>query len=64
MKVLKREEPSIIVICPHCGSKLKLEKGDIWIHKDIDGGSSPYVTCAVCGKGFDVEGVKNISKIY
>lgn len=65
MKVLERKEkPTAIVNCPHCGSKLEIEKGDIWWHKDIDGGSSPYVTCAVCGKGFDVEGYKGVHKIF
>lgn len=61
MKILERKEPSIIITCPHCDSKLELEKGNIWWHKDIDGGTSPYVTCAACGKGFDVDG--NIHKI-
>lgn len=64
MKILERKEWSVVGLCPHCGSKLELEKGDIRWCKDIDGGSSPYVTCAVCGKGFDVEGWENISKIY
>lgn len=50
--------------CPHCGSKLELEKGDIGWHDDIAGGSSPCVTCAVCKEGFDVEGWENISKLY
>lgn len=63
MKILERKELSVIVICPNCGSKLELEKRDIWWHKDIDGDKSPYVTCAVCGKGFDVEGLSNIHKI-
>lgn len=65
MKVLERKEkPTAIVNCPHCGSKLEIEKGDIWWHKDIDGGSSPCVTCAVCGKGFDVDGYKGVHKIF
>lgn len=65
MKVLERKElkVSVIGICPHCGSKLELEKGDIWWHEDMDGGKSPCVTCAACGKGFDVEGWKNIRKL-
>ena len=64
MKILEKKEPSVIINCPHCGSKLELEKGDIWSHKDIDGGSSPFVTCAVCHKGFDVEGYKDIYKLF
>ena len=64
MKILKRKELSIVGICPHCGSKLELEKGDIRWYKDIGGDNSPYVTCAACGKTFDVEGWKNISKLY
>lgn len=64
MKILERKEPSVIGLCPHCGSKLELEKGDIWWHKDIDGGKSPCVTCAVCGEGFDVEGWIGITKLY
>lgn len=64
MKVLEYHQPSVIGVCPHCGSKLEIEKGDIWWHKDIDGGSSPCVTCGACGKGFDVEGWKGISKLY
>ena len=65
MKILERKEiSSVICICPFCGSKLELEKGDIWWHKDIDGGTSPCVKCAVCGKGFDVEGWKGINKLY
>lgn len=63
MKILERKELSVVGTCPHCGSKLELEKGDIWRHTDIDGGKSPCVTCAVCGKGFDVEGWKNISTL-
>lgn len=64
MKILERKEkPTAIVNCPHCGSKLELEKGDVWWHTDIDGGKSPYVTCAACGKIFDVEGWSNIHKI-
>jgi hypothetical protein len=64
MKVLIRKEPSVIGICPHCDSKLKLEKGDVYLCKDIDGGNTPYVTCAACGKEIDVEGWKNIYKLY
>ena len=60
MKILERKELSVVGICPYCGSKLELEKGDIWWHKDIDGGKSP---CVTCGKGFDVEGWSNINKI-
>ncbi len=64
MKILKRKDPpKLICKCPHCGSKLEIEKGDIWFHKDIDGGSSPYVTCAVCKKGFDIEGYNGIQKL-
>ena len=64
MKILERKELPIVGNCPSCGSKLELERGDIWWHYDIDGCSSPYVTCAVCNNGFDVEGWKNISKLY
>lgn len=66
MKILERKEEISIIIgtCPHCASVLQFEKGDIWWHKDIDGGKSPCVTCAVCGKGFDVEGLKDITKLY
>ena len=63
MKILERKKLSVIGTCPHCGSKLELEKEDIWWHQDIDGCKSPCVTCAVCGKGFDVEGLSNIHKI-
>lgn len=63
MKVLERKEPSVVGICQNCGSKLEIEKGDIWWHKDMTGYSSPCVTCAVCGKNFDVEGWENINKI-
>mgnify|MGYP002522198035 CR=1 FL=1 len=64
MKILERKELSVVGICPHCGSKLELEKGDIKWYKDMSGDRSPYVTCAACGKDFDVEGWKNISKLY
>ena len=64
MKILKRKEPSVVGTCPHCDSKLKLEKGDIHWCKDIDGGTTPYVTCAACGKEIDVEGWKNLYKLY
>ena len=30
MKILERKNPSVVGICPHCGSKLELEKGDVW----------------------------------
>ena len=63
MKVLERHEITVKVTCPYCKSKLELEKGDVWMSTDIDYGSSPYVTCAVCKHSFDVEGVKNISYI-
>ena len=65
MKILERKELKLSVIgrCPHCGSKLELEKGDVWWNSEIDGSTSPCVTCAVCGKGFDVEGWENINKI-
>lgn len=63
MKILERKELSVIGICPHCGSRLKLEKGDIKWYKDMGGDNSPYVTCAACGKDFDVEGWKNINKL-
>lgn len=59
MKILERKEPPIIVNCPCCGSKLELEKGDIWWY----GGNSPRVTCAVCHEGFNVEGCEGIDRI-
>lgn len=63
MKVLERKEkPTCIVNCPHCGSKLEIESSDIFWYKEIDGGSAPGVTCAVCHKGFDVDGnIKGIT---
>ena len=63
MKVLKYKKPSVTGICPICGSKLEIEKGDIYWCKDLDGGSSPCVTCGACGKGFDVEGWKGIRSL-
>lgn len=63
MKILERKKPTVIISCPHCGSKLELEKEDIWWHRDIDGGNSPCVTCVACGKGFDVEGYKSVNKL-
>lgn len=60
MKVLERKEkPTAIVNCPHCGSKLEIDSSDIFWHKEIDGGTAPGVTCAVCHKGFDVDGYLN-----
>ena len=64
MKVLEQKLPSVVGICPHCGSTLEIEKRDVWWHTDIDGGKSPCVTCAACRKGFDVEGWKDIEKLY
>lgn len=64
MKILERKEISVIGTCPHCCSILQLDKEDIYWSRDIDGGTSPWVKCAVCGKGFDVEGWKNINKLY
>lgn len=52
----KKRKPTCIVNCPHCGSKLEIENSDIFWYKEIDGGSAPGVTCAVCHKGFDVDG--------
>lgn len=63
MKILELHTPKVIATCPHCKSKLELEKGDVWTHHDIDGGTSPCVTCAACGKGFDVEHIKGIYNI-
>jgi hypothetical protein len=63
MKILERNELSVVGICPHCGSWLALEKGDVWWNLNLDGSKSPCVTCAACDKGFDVEGWKNIHKI-
>ena len=64
MKILKRKEPTVKRYCPHCGSLLELEKGDIRWYRDISGTSSPYVKCAACGKDFDVNGWPGITKIY
>ena len=64
MKILERKKPpTLIGRCPHCGSKLEIEKSDIVWHKDIVGDNYPCVNCAacgkdfiICGKGFDIEG--------
>lgn len=64
MKILERKEPTVEGICPHCGSTLLLEKGDIKWYKDISQTTCPYVTCAACGKDIDVEGWRGISKLY
>ena len=64
MKILERKEPTVIGVCPCCGSKLEIEKGDIKWYRDMGGDSSPYITCPVCGKTPDVEGWKGISKLY
>jgi len=62
MKVLERKEkPTAIVNCPHCGSKLEIDSSDIFWYKEIDGGNAPAVTCAVCHKGFDIENIKGIT---
>lgn len=51
MKVLKRKErPTAIVNCPYCGGTLEIENSDIFWYKEIDGGSVPCVTCAICHK--------------
>ena len=63
MKILERHEISVTGICPNCKSKLELEKGDIKWYTDMSGYKSPYVTCAACGKSFDVEGWEGISKL-
>ncbi len=64
MKVLERKDkPTAIVNCPHCGSTLEIESSDIFWYKAIDGVSTPYVICAVCYKDFDVDGYKNIYRI-
>ena len=60
MRIIERREISIVGTCPHCCSILELEKGDIQWHKDTDGGTSPWVKCAVCGKEFNVEGWKDL----
>ena len=64
MIILERSEAySVVGNCPHCGSKLLLEKGDIWWLYNEDDSKSPRVDCAVCDKGINVEGWKNIRKI-
>ena len=63
MKILKIGDISVIGNCPHCGSKLELENGDLWWNHDIDGGESPWVTCIVCHKRLNVGDWKNIDKI-
>lgn len=64
MKVLEKREFTIKAICPHCGSFIEVEKGDVYWCKDIDGGSSPYVKCGACGKSIDVEDWDGIYKLY
>ena len=66
MKVLEVKNPTVEITCPHCGSRLLLEKGDIHFSKDITGTSVPYVTCGNrdCNKSIDVEGVSGIHKLY
>lgn len=59
MKILERKGLSVVGFCPHCGSKLELEKGDVWWHK----GKTPCVTCIVCGNGFNVENWTNINEV-
>jgi len=55
MKILeKKERPTVIVNCPHCGSKLEIERSDVFWYKEIDGSNSPGVICGVCHKGFNI----------
>ena len=63
MKVLERKEPTAIVNCPCCGSKLEIEKSDICFWHADDRGNTPTVTCAVCLEEFDVKGCEGIDKI-
>ena len=64
MKCLERKSPSLEITCPHCGSKLLAERGDVYFSKDISGVSVPYVDCSVCHESIDVEGYRDIYKIY
>lgn len=62
MKVLERKErPTAIVNCPHCGSKLEIDSSDIFWHSGSSGVA--YVVCAVCHKGFDVGSYKEVNRI-
>ena len=64
MKILEKRDPNVVCYCPHCSSKLLLEKSDIHWYTDISGTRSPYVTCFNCEKDFDVEGLNGIHKLY
>ena len=63
MKILERKELSIVGNCPNCGSKLELEKSDLWWNHDLDGSASPWVTCIVCLRKFNVGSWNNIDKL-
>lgn len=63
MKILERKEPTAIVTCPCCGSKLEIEKSDITWCKD-DRGNTPTVMCAVCLEEFNVRDYEGIDVIF
>lgn len=63
MKVLKKGKLSVEWTCPHCGSVLLVEKGDVHWYKDYGGGSDPYITCCECGKSTDVSYDEKIQKL-
>ena len=64
MKVLEKHNLGVKGKCPHCKSKILIEKGDIHWYTEIDGGRAPYVKCVACGNTFDVEGWNGIYKLY
>lgn len=62
MKILERKEPTVVVTCPCCGSKLEIEKRDITWRAD-DRGNIPTVNCAVCLEELNVKNYEGIDKI-
>lgn len=63
MKILERKEPTAIVTCPCCGSKLEIEKRDITFQHMDDRGNTPTVICAVCLEEFNVRDYEGIDVI-